>query len=235
MAVAAYEIVKCNANAPFLPCGYTLRFPRCACIRNDKGWDECMTHDEVVAMFGDGKAKIAASKRSAADVAAANPDDLQFGGGGGKRGRKAGEGGGRGAAAGGRAVGVVSHLRLDSAALRAVQRTSDMRRITPWSRAGLGPTTKRRRASGQSASAGQAARRGGARQLDRGDDAADLGRRDVGAVVMGEVDGRGSSSGRGVTSCVHRGCSTATRGSVTAAGEEAKEEGEEEAKKEAGS
>jgi DNA ligase-4 len=123
MAVAAYEIVKGGPNAPFLPCGYTLRFPRCSCIRHDKQWDDTVTHEEVLARFNDGKAKIAASKRTAADVAAANPDDLQFGGAGGKRGKRAGGAGGGGPGGGGpgggaRAVAVLPHMRLNSAALK---------------------------------------------------------------------------------------------------------------------
>ena len=44
--VGAYEMVKGEA---FMPCGYTLRFPRVRCIRHDKPWNECETHDEVVS------------------------------------------------------------------------------------------------------------------------------------------------------------------------------------------
>ena len=117
MSVAAYEMVTGDS---FLPCGYTLRFPRCTTFRLDKSWHECETFDEVLRRAQDGKAKIAASKRTAADVAAANPDDLEYGGAGGKRSKKA-----MGAAGSSRGVGVLAHLCLDVSALKAAQAATE--------------------------------------------------------------------------------------------------------------
>ena len=71
MSVKAYEIVKGEA---FQPAGLTLRFPRCTSIRDDKRWDESERFEDVQRRWKEGKAKVAASKRSAADVAKTEED-----------------------------------------------------------------------------------------------------------------------------------------------------------------
>jgi len=85
MSIAAYEMV---ASEAFRPANLTLRFPRCAKIRDDKGWEGCETFEAAERRLKDGKAKVAASKRSAADVARMSEADLEFGGRGGKRGKQ---------------------------------------------------------------------------------------------------------------------------------------------------
>lgn len=102
MTVRAYEIVKADAFSPSI---MTLRFPRCKGIRDaaDKPWSMCEKYDDVLRRFRDGRAKVAAGKRTAADVAAedqANPNAQA------KKPKKAPA----------RAVGVLAHLRLDHAA-----------------------------------------------------------------------------------------------------------------------
>ena len=70
LSVQAYEIVKGEA---FLPSAYTLRFPRVRKIRYDKPWNECERFEDLALRFEEGRAKISASRRSATDVARADP------------------------------------------------------------------------------------------------------------------------------------------------------------------
>lgn len=64
--VLAYEI---TASTVMRPCGYTLRFPRCVKIRDDKAWNECETFDEILRRVNDNQARISSAKRLAEDVA----------------------------------------------------------------------------------------------------------------------------------------------------------------------
>ena len=86
-------------------------FPnRCEAFRppsgeNGKAWDQGETYDDVKQLFTSGKAKLAASKRTAEEVARVQAAGLEDGGG--KRRKR--QGGGAGAT---RTVGVLSHLRL---------------------------------------------------------------------------------------------------------------------------
>ena len=66
MTVDAYEIVRSDT---FQPCGYQLRFPRCDTIRDDKAWHEIESQEELKKRYEEGKAKLAASKRTAEEVA----------------------------------------------------------------------------------------------------------------------------------------------------------------------
>ena len=52
----------------FLPSGFTLRFPRVTTLRWDKSFADVESFDELQHRFRDGKAKLASSKRSAAEV-----------------------------------------------------------------------------------------------------------------------------------------------------------------------
>ena len=115
IGVAAYEMV--DGGKAFMPCGLTLRFPRSAGVRDDKSWHECETYDDLSRRFKDGKAKVAMSKRTAAEVAAGG-SDMQYGGAGGRRNKK--EGGGKAA----RTVGVLSHMIIDPTALGRTEKRS---------------------------------------------------------------------------------------------------------------
>ena len=115
MAVAAYEMVKADT---WRPAGLTLRFPRSAGLRSDKIWTECASFEEMEQLFKDGKAKIAASKRTAAEVAQGG-DDLKYGGEAGRRNKKAK------AERTTRPVKVLEHIRIDLAQLAATAVVSD--------------------------------------------------------------------------------------------------------------
>lgn len=65
----AYEITQTVA----FKCGYTLRFPRCVRVREDKSWSECEHHDEIVRRVKESRARISATKRSAEDIAKVHP------------------------------------------------------------------------------------------------------------------------------------------------------------------
>uniref|UniRef100_A0A7S2CBK1 BRCT domain-containing protein n=1 Tax=Haptolina brevifila TaxID=156173 RepID=A0A7S2CBK1_9EUKA len=108
MVAAAYEMIQGDA---FKPAGMTLRFPRCGGFRTDKSWYEAACFEEVEQMFKDGKAKIASSKRSAAEVAQGG-DDLKYGGEAGRRNKKPK------ALSTQRQVKVLPHLRVDLAAIK---------------------------------------------------------------------------------------------------------------------
>ena len=57
MEVHAYEITSTMA---FLPCGFTLRFPRCKKIRDDKSYSDCETHDEIARRVKENRARCVA-------------------------------------------------------------------------------------------------------------------------------------------------------------------------------
>ena len=106
MTVKGYEIVK---STVFLPCEVTLRFPRCERIREDKPWSQCETYQDIQQRVKDGKAKVAAAKRSAADVAREETD----GQGDAKYGKKGKAGPGKQV----RAVGVNRNFKFDHKSL----------------------------------------------------------------------------------------------------------------------
>jgi DNA ligase-4 len=116
MSVKAFELVVGEAFSP--PCRYTLRFPRCTRFRWDKAWHECEEYAAIDQREREGRMKISMGKRAAADIAKADPSELQHGGGGGKRGKK--ESGGVPK----REVGVLASMKLDPA-LKAVKAESE--------------------------------------------------------------------------------------------------------------
>lgn len=119
MQVAAYEIVKGDA---FMPAGLTLRFPRLARLRDDKGWADVERFEELQRRVAEGKSKVAASKRSAAEVARADAADLEYGGQAGKRSKPSASKLQRSK------VGVVSHAAHDLQALSRVAREFEVLR-----------------------------------------------------------------------------------------------------------
>ena len=119
MQVAAYEIVKGDA---FMPAGLTLRFPRCARLRDDKGWADVERYEELQRRVAEGKSKVAASKRSAAEVARADAADLEYGGQAGKRSKPSASKTPR------NTVGVVSHAAHDLQALARVAKEFEVLR-----------------------------------------------------------------------------------------------------------
>lgn len=114
------------AGESFLPAGFTLRFPRCAGCRYDKSHADVESFETMQRRHREGKAKIATSKRTAAEVANADPSNLDYGGQGGKRKHnKQGS-----AASARRKVGVMAHHQLNTSELQAVAVTSDALRGT---------------------------------------------------------------------------------------------------------
>ena len=82
--VKAFEITTPQSPS-FRPSEYSVRFPRCLQIRDNKSWSDVQTYAELVEFIKACDGKIAASKRRAEDIANDAGDDE----GGGKRPRRA--------------------------------------------------------------------------------------------------------------------------------------------------
>lgn len=82
--VKAFEITTPQSPS-FRPSEYSVRFPRCLQIRDNKSWSDVQTYAELVDFIKACDGKIAASKRRAEDIANDAGDDK----GGGKRPRRA--------------------------------------------------------------------------------------------------------------------------------------------------